>query len=154
MSIPNITAAHAAMPQQGPANLGASFPATQRATNPGAGNPGTATGNPVFTSGHPSNPVLTTMQSANPNVIPNPSIEQIQTISKALKMLNNHQLLMKFATENKQVCQSSSSHFYSAELTFTQVYSSCPSLLGENRHSAALVETSITGYGSVRGYSG
>jgi hypothetical protein len=56
---------------------------------------GAATGNPVFT----------TFQAANPHVIPNPTIQQIQTISKALKMLNNHQLLMKFATENKQVCQ-------------------------------------------------
>jgi hypothetical protein len=109
MSLPNITAAHAAMPQQGPVNLGASFAATQRAANPGAANPGTAnqgtaTGNPAFASGHPGNPILTTMQPANPSVIPNPSIQQIQTISKALKMLNNHQLLMKFATENKQVC--------------------------------------------------
>jgi hypothetical protein len=48
------------------------------------------------------NPVLTT---------PNPTIQQIQTIQKAVKMLNNHQLLMKFATENKQVRQPSPGSF-------------------------------------------
>jgi hypothetical protein len=57
------------------------------------------------------NPVLTTIMPANPNVTPNPTIQQIQTIQKAVKMLNNHQLLMKFATENKQVRQPSPGSF-------------------------------------------
>jgi hypothetical protein len=89
MSTPNITVHHGAMPQ-GSVNLQARLAAPQG----GAANQTGTHGNPVFTS----------FQPANPNVIPNPSIEQLQIIGKALKMLNSHQLLMKFATENKQVC--------------------------------------------------
>jgi hypothetical protein len=88
MSTPNITGHHTAMPQ-GSVNLQARLAAAQGGTANQAATPG----NPVFTS----------FQPANPNVIPNPSIQQLQTINQALKMLNNHQLLMKFATENKQV---------------------------------------------------
>lgn len=104
MSTSDITAAHAAMPQ-GSVGLGTLLvsaqggTANQGATNPGATHSGVANNGTTF-----GNPVFTTFQPANPNVIPNPSIQQVQTINKALKMLNNHQLLMKFATENKQVC--------------------------------------------------
>jgi hypothetical protein len=79
---PTIAAAHAAtMAQQ------------QRADNTRGWQ--SATGNPVFNN----------IQPLNPNVIPNPTIQQMETIEKAIKILNNHQLLMKFATENKQVSE-------------------------------------------------
>src|SRR5271155_1114959 len=79
---PTIAAAHAAtMAQQ------------QRADNTRGWQ--SATGNPIFNN----------IQPPNPNVIPNPTIQQMETIEKAIKILNNHQLLMKFATENKQVSE-------------------------------------------------
>jgi hypothetical protein len=79
---PTIAAAHdATMAQQ------------QRADNTRGWQ--SATGNPIFNN----------IQPPNPNVTPNPTIQQMETIEKAIKILNNHQLLMKFATENKQVSE-------------------------------------------------
>ena len=48
-------------------------------------------------------PIFGYIQPINPHIIPHPTMEQQQMIVKAVEMLSNHQLLMKFATENKQV---------------------------------------------------
>jgi hypothetical protein len=108
MSHPNITAPHTAV-LPGPASLQACLADPQGASAHHA--------NQAATLG---NPVVTTFQPVNPNVIPNPTIEQLQTINKALNILNNHQLLMKFATENKQVCD----HVCSCSLLETDIHPS------------------------------
>ena len=109
-----------------------------------------ATGNPVFNN----------IQPPNPNVIPNPTIQQMETIEKAIKILNNHQLLMKFATENKQVSETklvdqiALYRLYSPVLMLVPVYPGSSPLLGENCYSTAHLEASMTRYGDVRGYGG
>jgi hypothetical protein len=106
MSHPNITAHHTAV-LPGPASLQACL------AGPQGGSAHQAVANQAATLG---NPVVTTFQPVNPNVVPNPTIEQLQTINKALNILNNHQLLMKFAIENKQVCD----HVWSGSLLETE----------------------------------
>jgi hypothetical protein len=109
-----------------------------------------ATGNPVFNN----------IQPPNPNVIPNPTIQQMETIEKAIKILNNHQLLMKFATENKQVSETklvdqiALYRLYSPVLMLVPVYPGSSPLLGENCYSTAHLETSMTCYDGVRGCGG
>jgi hypothetical protein len=109
-----------------------------------------ATGSPIFNN----------IQPPNPDVIPNPTIQQMETIEKAIKILNNHQLLMKFATENKQVSETklvdqiTLYHLHSLALMLVPVYSGSSPLLGKNCYSTAHLEASMTCYDGVRGYGG
>jgi len=110
MSRPNIPAHHTAM-LPGPVSLQTCL------ADPQGGSAHQAVANEAAALG---NPVVTTFQPVNPNVVPNPTIEQLQTINKALNILNNHQLLMKFATENKQVCD----HVFSCSLLGSDIHPS------------------------------
>jgi hypothetical protein len=107
-----------------------------------------ATGNPIFNN----------IQPPNPNVTPNPTIQQMETIEKAIKILNNHQLLMKFATENKQVSeielvdQIKLQTLHSLGLMLAPVYPGSPPLLGENCYSTTHLEASMAYCGNLRGY--
>src|ERR1700761_7604242 len=109
-----------------------------------------ATGNPTFNN----------IQPPNPNVIPNPTIQQMEIIEKAIKILNNHQLLMKFATENKQVSEINPADqimlylLHSLTLTLVPVYPGSSPLLGENCYSTAHLEASMTCYDGMRSCGG
>ena len=73
-------------------------------------------------------PVINNIQPYNPNVVPHPTFQQQEAITNAQKYLSNHQLLMKFATENKQVPQPSSAPFNLLNLTAIPV-NPCSSLV-------------------------
>jgi hypothetical protein len=109
-----------------------------------------ATGNLIFNN----------IQPPNPNVIPNPTMQQMETIEKAIKILNNHQLLMKFATENKQVSETklvdqiTFYRLHSLVLMLVPVYPGSSPLLGENCYSTAHLGASMTCYDGMRSYGG